>query len=304
MHGDWRRRFKAIEGARWFLREVSGIAWTAPVDPMRELSHGGDQHHLPEFAARLRPSNKHDRPRLRRSARASGFGVGADDKKDHLEVLAAGGLAVAGVSALPAAVLPGLIGDAYRRLQDRRVARWSSLMLDHAASPEKLVAMIETGLAKDDENVVAGVVGGARAAAAAVELSAVATIAVLSRRYLQQQDLPRWFYRGALEVLERVDAAELGALRCLVGEISSIRSDRCAVIADAPGEGSWRAFQYSVPDPYVTLTPFANPSRLFAYLKRAGIAFDGEGVGGITNVMVIEREVIDWLSQALAEGLG
>ncbi len=215
-------------------------------------------------------------------------------------------VAVAGVAGGIAAAIPGSVGLAWARHQDRRVKKWWRVVVEGAGDPEKLVAAIEAGLATDDENVVAGVVGGARASAFAIELAAVPVIAVLSRRYFERNDLPRWFYRGALEVLELVDAPELGALRRLFVEIQGIRSDSITILGDLDGDRGWRAFQASVIDPSVQLTPFEKPARVFGYLKRAGVGFEsaGYGISASPKVLVLDREPMDWMREALLEGLG
>lgn len=229
-----------------------------------------------------------------------------DEKaKDALEIATATGLALAGASPIAAAAIPGVLGLAWKRLQDRRVKKWWDLVVERTGTPEELSAKIEAGLAEEDENVVAGVVGGARAASSAIELSAVPVIAELSRRFLQEQDLPRWFYRGALELLERLEAAEMRALRQLFTEIRGIPSDSITVIGDTAGDRAWRAFPTSTPDAAQPLTPFLKPARLFGYMKRAGLGFDsgGYGIGGSPNVVVADREPVEWLCAALAGGL-
>lgn len=243
-----------------------------------------------------------DRPSIASACYEADMG---DETKDAVTTGAAISLAITGVIGAPAAAVPGLVGLAWMRLQDRRVKKWWKLVVDRAARPAELAEKIEAGLAEDDENVVAGVVGGARAASAAIELAAVPVIAELSRRYFQEHDLPRWFYRGALEVLERVDAAELGAVRQMFVEIREIRSDSITIVGDIEGDRSWRAFQTSVTEPAQPLTAFQKPARLFGYLKRAGLGFDssGFGIGGSPKVLVVDREPADWFRDALLAGL-
>ena len=230
-----------------------------------------------------------------------------DQRKDVVEMAAAASLAVAGAAALPAAAIPGAVGIVWAQFQNRRTETWWNYVLEgRGNTPDELVARIVKGLTSDDENVIAGIVIGARAAAAAIERAAVRVIAVLSRRFLHQRDIPRWFYSGALEVLERVDAVELGALRRLLVETKDIRSDSITIIGDIEGDRGWRAFQTSVTDPFVKLTPFEKPLRLFGYLKRAGVGFDsaGFGIGGSPKVLVLDREPMDWMCTALLEGMG
>jgi hypothetical protein len=227
----------------------------------------------------------------------------SEQTKDTIETAANAALAVAGVAGVKAATIPGMLGLAYAKFQQGRHEKWWTLVIEGREDPSDLVARINAGLAEEDDKVITGVVGGARAAAAAIELAAVPVIAALSRRYLNEQDLPRWFYRGALEVLERVDALELGALKTLLLEIKDIRSDSITIVGDAGGQLDWRAFQ--TPEQWQKLTTFKSPSRLFGYLKRAGLGYESDHYGTVASpsVLVIERDTSDWLRDALVFGL-
>src|SRR6185295_14940190 len=129
-----------------------------------------------------------------------------DEVKDALTTAAATGLALVAAAgaggAIAAAAIPGVVGIAFMRLYDRRTKRWWEAIIDGASSPEELQTKIADGLFNEKERVVAGVVGGARAAASAIEVDAVLAIAELSRRFLEAEDLPIWFYRGALTLFE------------------------------------------------------------------------------------------------------
>lgn len=230
----------------------------------------------------------------------------AEKTKDAIETAATAGLVWAGKTGVAAAALPGLLGVAWTRFQERRVESWWKLVIERAEAADELVAKIEAGLAEDNETVVTGVVGGARAATSAVELSAVTVIAEVSRRYFQQGDLPRWFYRGALEVLERVDATELGNLRRLFVEIKDVPSDSITVLGDLAGDRGWHAFPTSTVEQRFQLTAFSKPARVFSYLKRSGLGFDssGYGIGGSPNVVVLDREPSAWFREALIASLG
>ena len=222
--------------------------------------------------------------------------------KDTLETAANVVLTIAGAAGAAVAGLPGGLGLAYGRFHHKRVRRWWDLVADRNRAPEDLAARIETGLAEDDEHVVAGVVGGARAASSAIELAAVVVIAELSRRFLHERDLPKWFYRGALALFEQLEAAELGALRRLLREIEPIRSESILIAGDIDGEAQpWRAAQLSVAEPFEVLTPFASPSRLFGYIKRVGLGYDSRGVAyvGSPRHVVMDRDVATWLREAM-----
>lgn len=226
-------------------------------------------------------------------------------RKDVLETAAAGALALAGAVGLSAAAIPGAVGIAFHRFQERRSQAWWNRVIHGATEPDALVAQIEAGLATDDVHVVAGIVGGARAAASSVELAAVSVIAELSRRYISTRDLPRWFFRAALELFEQLEASDLFALRTLLHEIEPIRSESIAITGDIGGEARpWRAHQLTVSEPSHDLTPFPTPSRLFGYLKRVGLGYESQGIGyvGSPRHVVLDRDVATWLREAMTSG--
>lgn len=228
----------------------------------------------------------------------------SDEKKDRLETAASTALALVGAAALPSAVIPGAVGIAFLRLSDRRIKKWWELVTHGSKTPEELAERVAIGLAEDDEHVVAGVLGGARAAATSVEPAAVVIIAELSRRYFEDATLPRWFYRSALALFEQLDNGELFALRRLLREIEPIRSDAIVIAGDIDGEAQpWRAAQLSVENPYEALTPFPSPSRLFGYIKRAGLGYESRGMGfvGSPRHVVLDREVATWLREAMRD---
>lgn len=126
-------------------------------------------------------------------------------------------------------------------------------------------------------------------------------IAELSRRHFQNRDLPRWFYRGALELLERLEASDIAVLRTFVSELSAVEdSDSTTALAGLGAKG-WKAFPTSKVDAVVTLTPFAEPIRLLGNMKRAGLGHDsnGWGISGAAEAVVVQRRVVDWLRSLL-----
>jgi hypothetical protein len=217
----------------------------------------------------------------------------SETTKDLVEVVTAGTMvavaaaaplaAAAAAAPLAAATLPGLIGVAWQQRQARRVDRWWKLVTEGAADAKQLEDRVLAGLADDDESVVAGVVEGARAATAAVDLAAIPIIAELSRRHFRDRDLPRWFYRGALELLERLEASDIAVSRTFVGELNAVEDSE------------------SKPDAAIELTPFAEPIRLLGNMKRSGLGYDsgGYGIAGAAEVIVVQRRVVNWLSPLL-----
>jgi hypothetical protein len=221
----------------------------------------------------------------------------SEETKDLVEVVTAGAMVAVAASSLPAATVPVLAGMAWQRYQSRRVKAWWELVTKSAADAKQLEDRVLAGLAEDDESVVAGVVEGARAATAAVDLAAVPIIAELSRRHFQDRNLPRWFYRGALELLERLDASDIAVLRTFVGELSTVEESESITALAGLGAKGWKAFPTNKVDAAVALTPFAEPIRLLGNLKRAGLGHDsnGWGISGAAEAIVVQRRVVDWL---------
>ena len=222
--------------------------------------------------------------------------------KDLVEIVAGGAMVAVAASALPAATVPVLAGMAWSRYQSRRVNAWWEFVTKGAADAKQLEDRILAGLAEDDESVIAGIVEGARAATAAVDLAAVPIIGELSRRHFQDRDLPRWFYRGALELLERLDASDVAVLRTFVAELSTVEVAESITALAGLGEKGWKAFPTSNVDATVALTPFAEPIRLLGNLKRAGLGHDsnGWGISGAAEAIVIQQRVVEWLHALLA----
>jgi hypothetical protein len=84
----------------------------------------------------------------------------ADEPRDGLTLSTAAILAAAGAPALQAAVVPGLVGEAWGRLQQRRVTKWWQLVVTSTLDPDAFMARIAAGLSTDNEDVIVGVVGG------------------------------------------------------------------------------------------------------------------------------------------------
>lgn len=225
-----------------------------------------------------------------------------ESEKDLVEASVTTTLALSGGPiAAAVAVAPLMISSAWQALQSRRANKWWDGVC-RADEAGDLQAKIRTGLLEDSEYVIAGVVEGARAACAAVDMAAVPIIAELSRRFISAEDIPRWFYRGSLELFERVNAEDIRVLRVLFGEIESITTPKVTLSARDPAQN--RAFP-SDGDPRngIPITPIADPERIFSLIKRVGLGFesDGWGMSGAANAVVIKRDVIGWLRSALVD---
>jgi hypothetical protein len=107
-------------------------------------------------------------------------------------------------------------------------------------------------------------------ACSAVDLSAVAIIAELSRRFVAANDVPRWFYRGSLELLERISDQEIAAQRTLLTEIESITAATVTIIA-GHGDGQNTTFPSGDPKNQTAISPIVEPERVFSIMKRAAL---------------------------------
>jgi hypothetical protein len=135
------------------------------------------------------------------------------------------------------------------------------------------------------------------ASVGAIDPIALAVQTEIARRQNTRRDLPRWFYRGALELMDRIGAAQIDALARLLDEVRPIKSDRITVLGFMPGDLAWKAFQESVPQPFERLTPFEDAARLFGELKRAGLGLEsgGYGIAASPDALVLERQVAELL---------
>jgi hypothetical protein len=134
-----------------------------------------------------------------------------------------------------------------------------------------------------------------------VDPMALAVISEILRRQLMKRDIPHWFSRGALHLMERLGGAEISALAKLLDEIREIHSETITVLGLLRADRKWEAFQSSVPNPCVTLSPFQDAERLFGEIKRAGLGRESAGYGTAAHpaVIVLEQNVVNWLREAL-----
>jgi hypothetical protein len=228
-----------------------------------------------------------------------------DAKKDLLEAGTAAALAIS-ISPIAAVVAaaPAMIGAAWQSMQTRRANKWWQCICK-ADDAGELQLKIETGLRKESEHVIAGVVESARAACSAVDMAAVPIIAELSRRFIAAEDIPRWFYRGSLQFLERLTAVEIGSIRLLLRETESITTERITIIGSRD-ERPWRAeavYNPTIDHETINLTPFADSRRLFVWMKRCDLSLESNAWGDADdpNVVVITHQVLGWLRTAFVD---
>jgi hypothetical protein len=135
-------------------------------------------------------------------------------------------------------------------------------------------------------------------------MAAVPIIAELSRRFIAAEDIPRWFYRGSLEFLERTSAEQIHAFRLLLRETGQIQSTSDSVtISSGAGPKPNQALPSGEPAAAIEISPIADAARFFSMLKRAGLAFESNAWGhsGSPNIVVITHQVLGWLRAAFVD---
>lgn len=226
----------------------------------------------------------------------------ANKKDDTVKELVVGATGVAAtVMGIPGAIavaLASIVGVGFVRVKERdnrRARRLLEQMAEADESPEEFVEHLRERLEAEDEDTLTAFRALLIAAVEAITPNAIAPLGFIGRRYLRGE-CPAWIARGSLEVLQRVDSAELEALRRLLIEIEPIKSDGIMITAHR-----WCAYQRSVPDDLHPITPFPSARRVFSYLKRAGLGTDWSVVGfsGPSGVVDIDRAVADVLREAL-----
>lgn len=225
-------------------------------------------------------------------------------------VVGATGVAVAltGLPGVLAVGLASLVGVGFARVKERDTRRAQRLLeriAEADESPEEFVEHLRKRLEAEDEDTLTAFRALLIAAVEAITPNAIAPLGFIGRRYLRGE-CPTWIARGALEVLQRVDSAELEALRRLLVEIEPIKSDGIWVVADIGGDHGWRAYQRSVPDDLHPITPFPSARRVFGYLKRAGLGDDWSATDddGSSNRVNLDRAVTDVFREALVATKG
>lgn len=229
-----------------------------------------------------------------------------DSAKDASVALigaAGAALSLTGGAAAVVAAAGGLLAIGWDRVGSRNRRRAQEMLqrlLEADKNPEELHSLINEGLISEDERVMSAFRALLVASVESVSPAAIAPIAVIGRMHFRGE-CATWIARGALEVLQRVDSIELGALRRMLLEFETIKSDRIMITAELSSDRGWRAYQSSVPDDLHPITPFPSARRIFGYLKRAGLGTDTSayGIGGSPEVVEIERIVTDALRKAL-----
>lgn len=259
-----------------------------------------------------------------------------DTKKDALVGAAGVGAAAVALASATASVLAAAIPatvalaiDTWRGLQDRRIESWWLMLVGGEHPDEELAERIRVGLDKEREDVIRGVVGGAKAAANTIDDASVSAIAMLSRLYFAGEVQP-WLYRAALDVFEQSTAEELANVRALCVEVAkckeryvlihalpfdnespskvygaSSRPGEKYIVGHSSGDGPFLPIRddLEVRDNHVVLATILHAQRIFQLLRRAMLLDDpqagGFGAATARNLGVIDRTVARVLARAL-----
>lgn len=224
------------------------------------------------------------------------------------------------LAALPALAV-NTVFNVCEVLRRRRIEKWWEYVSQGNSSTEddeKFVARLNNGLLNDDESVVLGIVGGARAATDAVDPAAIVSIARLTKMYFSGE-IALWVYRAALEVLSSLTAAELGALRDLTTSLVKMekfsrdlpRLMAQPFIDEEFSDVSWETSELEDPpldddNPYKRrdVVKIKHAPRVFQVLRRSTLGEDapsgGFGSMSARNILVLPLSNARLLARVLS----
>ena len=220
-----------------------------------------------------------------------------------LVVALAGGPGVLAAIAAPLAAL-GFVRAATSA--QRRAEKLVERMLERDEEPESFAEELRRRVEADDEETLAAFRVLLVAAIQAVTPDALPAIGFVGQRLCRNRTSLR-LARGAVDVLNQIDAVELRTLRKFMQELEAVHSEWMMVLTDiaARSDGSeraWKAYAtHGTGSRAISITQFPNPQRLFGYLKRAGLGTDtgAYGVGGSPLAIELEGEAVALLRDAL-----
>jgi hypothetical protein len=198
------------------------------------------------------------------------------------------------VALLP--VLPFLAKRFARHLtrrQARRLKTYSEHVLRGDETLDEFRDWIASRMIADPEGVEMAFCETAEAVADRADEVAVPSIAVLARAYAAGH-LPKWFYRGALDMLLSLRETEFHQARGFVAELATIDEGVWLTVDGDmfPGTVSVRGT-----DSRRKITVDGNLEELMAVFKRHGLAEQALRAG--TLAMDIRRQVAKWLHEIL-----
>jgi hypothetical protein len=191
--------------------------------------------------------------------------------------------------------------------QKKKAAFWKGVMtIDETTSD--FCDWVNARLAEDPDRITTAFAEGARAAAEKADLAVVPSIGLLVRRYVSG-DHPKWFFRGALDLLVSLGAEEFGVLSNLFRQLANATSsDGLLTVTNAKGPAEvWSVGESDTRNPLdFKETPHTQLSRYMRLLKQTGLGHESGayGIGGSLNAMVIETKTVAWLYGALPKVLG
>lgn len=233
-----------------------------------------------------------------------------DAALDVVEGVAAAGLEHLGVALAPIAeeLLPigakQFVAVAIATYHRRKANAFWTAAMTHGETVSEFVDWVNARLAEDPDRVTTSFAEGARAAAEKADLAAVPSIALLTRRYAAGA-FPKWFFRGALDVLVMLSAFEFGQLQAIVHQLADRPSDDGHLQlsnAKGPATISSRVGGVESQAPLDFKGHHGNQlSRYMRLLKQTGLAHEsgGYGIGGSHNAMVIETDTVRMLAEIM-----
>ena len=208
-------------------------------------------------------------------------------------------LMLAGQAGVVAAVRG--LSSAYRGLQERRLTKLWQHVLNGVDDAAEFTQRVERALLEDGDEVAYAFVAAARAAVDAIDPSALSSIGLLARRFVNTGNPSRREYAAYLDMFETLDALELGHLRRVVKRLSEARGDVVfTTVVFTSQEYSWGTVEASA-DGY-DLGVGGGTGALIASFRRVLAARVRPSGLGESNPPAIPREVIDLLVEVLPDG--
>jgi hypothetical protein len=237
--------------------------------------------------------------------------------KDTTKDLVVGGIgAVAAATGIPglaavfAATVASVGWNRLARSAQKRAEKLVEHMILTSDDPATFAEELKRRAEANDAETLAAFRALLLGAMQAVSDESLPALGFVGRRYFQGECV-LWRARAAVAIINEFDGRELRQLRQLATELASVEADSMIAVSDMPlrsngEEAGWYAQGRGLSDmPRVRLTTFANPDRVFGWLKRCGLATDtgAYGLGGSPSALEIDRTSALLLRDALVAAL-
>jgi hypothetical protein len=238
--------------------------------------------------------------------------VNDQEKKETSKDMTVGGVAAAaGLGALALAhapvtllgaaalLVPTVVAAGYNHIAHRDRRRAEHLvewMISFDDQPDSFAKELDRRIAAANEDTLGAFRVLVLGAVEAVSPDAIAPLGFIGRRFLRGE-CAQWIARGIVDVLSKLDSAELRTLRQFVIEIDGIGTDW--VMADA-GLYGWTAKQGDAGNQR-KISEFRDARRLFGLLKRAGLGTEAGtyGVSGSPQMIELDQRALSVLRETL-----